>query len=170
MFDTATSGTGTLETWMVTPARPELAGPGYPDAVAEYTAAAKGRMIFEDSLVTCVFNTWTNLPLLVAAVNAATGWDLTEEEAQTVGRRAVNLCRVFNLRCGIGPELDYPSARYGSTPTDGPAQGIAIAPEWQGMLERYYRAMGWDTQRGSPLPDTLRRLGLDAVINDLPQT
>jgi aldehyde:ferredoxin oxidoreductase len=170
MFDTATSGTGTLETWMVTPARPELAGPGYPDAVAEYTASAKGRMIFEDSLVTCVFNTWTNLPLLVEAVNAATGWDLTEEEAQMVGRRAVNLFRVFNLRCGIGPELDYPSARYGSTPTDGPAQGIAIAPEWRGMLERYYHAMGWDVQHGHPLPDTLRRLGLDAVIADVPQT
>jgi aldehyde:ferredoxin oxidoreductase len=168
MFDTATSGTGTLETWMVTPVHPELAGPGYPDAVAEYTASAKGRMIFEDSLVTCVFNTWTNLPLLVEAVNAATGWDLTEEEAQTVGRRAVNLFRVFNLRAGIGPELDAPSERYGSTPVDGPAQGISIAPEWRGMLARYYRAMGWDVQRGQPLPATLRQLGLDAVIEDLP--
>jgi len=167
MFDTATSGTGTLETWMVTPPVPELSGPGYPEEVASYTAEAKGRMIFEDSLVTCVFNTWTNLPLLVKAVHAATGWEMTADEAQTIGLRAVNLIRAFNIRCGILKELDYPSERYSSTPVDGPSKGLSIIPLWNQMLERYYAAMGWDIVSGKPLPETLRKLGLDHVIPDI---
>jgi aldehyde:ferredoxin oxidoreductase len=167
MFDTATSGTGTLETWMVTPPAPELAGPGHPDKVATYTAETKGRMIFEDSLVTCVFNTWTNLPLLVEALNAATGWNFTPQEGQTVGLRAVNLIRAFNIRCGIGKEKDYPSERYGSTPMDGPTQGVSIKPVWEQMLETYYRLLGWDVISGRPLPDTLRSLDLEHVIKDI---
>jgi len=76
-------------------------------------------MVFEDSLGTCRFNTRTNMPLLSAAVSAVTGWDFIQQEAQNVGLRTITLMKVFNIRCGIGKELDYPSERYGSTPIDG---------------------------------------------------
>ena len=167
MFDTVTSGTGTLETWMITPPTPELSGPGYPAEVATYTAATKGRMIFEDSLVTCVFNTLTNMRLLVAALNAATGWDFTADEGQNVGLRAVHLIRAYNIRCGIGKTQDYPSERYGSTPVDGPSKGLSVTPVWEQMLETYYKQMGWDVLSGRPLPETLKAFGLEHIITDI---
>jgi aldehyde:ferredoxin oxidoreductase len=123
-------------------------------------------MVFEDSLVTCRFNTQTNMTLLSGAVKAATGWDFTPEEAKTVGLRAVNLMRVYNIRCGIRGK-DYPSERYGSTPKDGPYKGIGIKEHWDSMLQRYYRQMGWNTE-GIPLPQTLKKLGIEFAIADLP--
>ncbi len=64
--------------------------------------------------------------------------------------------KVFNLRAGIGRELDAPSERYGSTPVDGPNEGVGIKPVLESMLSNYYRLMGWDEETSEPLPDTLR--------------
>jgi len=84
-----------------------------------------------------------------------------------VGLRAVNLMRAFNIRAGITKELDRPSPRYGSTPVDGPSKGQNIMAYSDRMLENYYRLMGWDTETGKPLPETLKALGLDYVVKDL---
>jgi aldehyde:ferredoxin oxidoreductase len=166
MFETCVSNTGTLEIggWMDDP---KLMHPGYPMEVSTNAANINGIMVFEDSLVTCRFNTRMNLPLLTKALNAVTGWNIMPEEAKAVGLRAVNLLRAFNLRAGIGAELDRPSERYGSTPVDGPWKGISIKPYWEKMLENYYSLMGWDVKTGVPLPETLRKLGLDYVVKDL---
>jgi len=166
MFDTCTSNTGTLETANV-PNLPELSGPGYPVEVSTHEATSKGRMIFEDSLGTCRFNTRTNLPLLAEAMKATTGWDMTPEEARNVGLRAVNLMRAFNVQCGITREHDAPSERYGSTPVDGPTKGISVRPHWDEMLNNYYSILGWDIKTGKPLQETLKALGLEHVIKDI---
>jgi aldehyde:ferredoxin oxidoreductase len=166
MFDTCTSNTGTLET-ATYPRTPELVGPGYPMDVSTYEATAKGLMVFEDSLGTCRFNTRTNVPLLAEAVNTVTGWDMTQEEARTVGLRAINLMRAFNIQAGITRELDRPSERYGSTPVDGPSKGISIQPHWEAMLDNYYKLLGWDVATGKPLKETLKSLGLEHVIADI---
>jgi aldehyde:ferredoxin oxidoreductase len=79
----------------------------------------------------------------------------------------VNLARAFNLRHGIGAELDAPSVRYGSTPVDGPAAGRGIMSHLEKMLRNYYNHMGWDEVTGKPLPQTLSGLGLDFVIPQL---
>jgi aldehyde:ferredoxin oxidoreductase len=168
MFDTCVSNLGTLENFGK--AQYNLFGiPGNfdmfdPEMVSIREARIKGAMIIEDSLVTCNYNTNNQLDLLCEAVNAATGWDLTFEEAMRIGKRAVNLARVFNLRAGIGPELDAPSVRYGSTLTDGPSAGKGIMQHWDKMLRNYYRLMGWDEKTGRPLPETLKDLDLDLVI------
>jgi aldehyde:ferredoxin oxidoreductase len=138
-----------------------------PEMVSTREAQIKGAMIFDDSLVTCRYNTLSQIDLLCDAVNAATGWDMDVDEAMAIGRRAVNLARAFNLRAGIGAELDAPSPRYGSTPTDGRAAGIGIMPHWDKMLRNYYTLMGWDANTGTPLPQTLKDLGLDFVIPQL---
>jgi aldehyde:ferredoxin oxidoreductase len=137
-----------------------------PEVVSTIAAKIRGAMLFEDSLVTCRFRTGTQLDLMCRAVNAATGWSMDVPDAMVVGRRAVNIARVFNLRHGIGAELDRPSLRYGSTPSDGNAVGQGIMPHWDKMLRNYYNLMGWSEQ-GVPLPDTLRSLGLEHVIPDL---
>jgi aldehyde:ferredoxin oxidoreductase len=170
LFDTCVSSTGTIETYGFAPYKqlgmPVVYDTFDPVAVSTVEAKIKGAMIFEDSLVTCRYNTATNIDLLVELVNAATGWDMTIDEAMQVGRRAVNLFRIFNLRGGIGGDLDWPSVRYGSTPLDGPAAGRGIMPHWEKMLANYYQLMGWDGQ-GRPLPEVLSSLGLESAIMHL---
>jgi len=164
MFDKLTSNTGTLES------RPFHAfGVGIfsPQEVVAITASGKGRMSFEDTLGTCRFATLVEMKTLAEALSAATGWDFSEDEAETIGLRIVNLTRAYNFRCGHRRELEAPSPRYGSAPVDGPAQGKSIAPELNCMLNSYYQQMGWDEKSGKPLPDTLRRLGLEQAIKDI---
>jgi aldehyde:ferredoxin oxidoreductase len=171
LFDTCVSDSGALDN---TPAvadltqfgLPQRLDPFDPDLLARAEAKMKGSMQFEDSLVTCRFNTRTHMRLLVEALSAATGWDFTVEEALEVGRRAVNTMRAFNLRSGLAGDLDRPSARYGSTAPDGPAAGKSIGPHFEQMLRTYYDLMGWD-EHGKPLPATLRGLALDRVAADL---
>ena len=167
MFDTCVSNLGTLEAHMGAPFKQLGLSPVFnaydPKEVSTMVAKIKGAMIFEDSMVTCRFNTATNLELMCRAVNAATGWNIDIEEAMRVGKRAVNLARVFNLRQGIAAELDAPSLRYGSTPLDGMVAGWGIMPHWDKMLRTYYHCMGWDEKTGKPLPETLKQLGLDDV-------
>ncbi|MFC2001031.1 aldehyde ferredoxin oxidoreductase family protein [Chloroflexota bacterium] len=165
MFDKITSNTGTLE------ARPYPRNPMglfSPEEVVTVTASGKGRMSFEDTLGTCRFATLVDMEVLAEAVRAATGWeDFTEGEAETVGLRILNLTRVYNFRCGHTRELEAPSPRYGSAPVDGPAEGWSIIPVLDGMLDSYYEQMGWDKATGKPLPDTLKKLGLEHIIKDI---
>ena len=166
MFDTCVSNTGTIETHM-SAMSPGAQGPGDPIKVSTEVATTKGLMEFEDSVGTCRFNTRMNATLIAEAVSAATGWDYTAEEGKRLGLRSVNLMRAFNIRAGIGGDLDRPSRRYGSTPMDGAYVGVSIMPHWDAMLSNYYRLMGWDPDTGVPSKETLRELSLDYVIPHL---
>lgn len=163
-FDTSVSNTGTVETWE---GPIELGSfPKWEDIV-DANIHDKGAMIFEDCLVTCRFNTRTNVDLLSKAVSAVTGWDFSWEEGYLVGRRIVHLLRAFNIRQGIAERsLDKPSVRYGSTPDSGEGKNKNLTDVWDKMLDRYYIGMGWDTN-GKPLPETLAKFGLDYVARDL---
>ena len=108
-----------------------------------------------------------NPALTLDCVNAITGRALTGADALRIGRRAINQLRVFNFRHGLDPSLEAPSARYGSAPADGPAQGKAIAPYFQWMKSFYFELMGWDPATGKPLRHTLESLGLEKHISDL---
>jgi len=167
LFDTVVSNTGTIETHRSLMDSKVGNQPGNAIETSTAVALTKGVMEFDDSIGTCRFNTNENIVLEAEAVAAATGWDFTPDEAKLVGLRTVNLMKAFNIRAGIGRKLDYPSARYGSTHVDGPWKGIGIMSRWEEMLENYYRLMGWDTATGKPLPETLKNLGLEQVINDL---
>ena len=163
-FDTSVSNTGTLETW----GGPTVLG-SFPnwEEIVKANIHDKGAMMFEDSLVTCRFNTRMNVDLLSQAVSAVTGWNFSWEEGYEVGRRVVNLLRAFNVRHGVrGRSLDRPSARYGSVPDSGEGKGKSLESVWEKALDMYYAGMGWDKD-GIPLPETLERLGLGYVARDL---
>ena len=168
MLDTATSSTGTLETGPpVHPTEfgmPARINPRDPDAVAKNVGKHLGRRHFEDSLGACAFTTRTLMENMCRVLNAATGWDYTKEEAMRLGRRTAALLRAFDLRCGLGPELEWPSPRYASTPVDGPAKGESVRSHWEHMLDVWYEAVGYDRKTGRPRPETLRALGLDHLI------
>lgn len=164
MFDKITSNTGTLES------RPTVVinmGELSPEEVVAAATSGKGRMSFVDTLGTCFFSTMASMGFLAETLNAATGWDFTEEEAESVGLRIVNLARVYNFRQGHTRSLDAPSPRYGSIPADGPFAGKTFMPSLERMLDMYYQKMGWDEKTGKPLPETLERLGLEHAIKDI---
>ena len=164
MFDKITSNTGTLES------RPRVRvnmGEMSPEDVVDAATSGKGRMSFVDSLGVCFFATMASMRVLSEALSAATGWDFTVEEAEALGLRIVNLARVYNIRHGHTRELDAPSPRYGSTPVDGPFAGKTFMPSFDHMLDMYYQKMGWDEKTGKPLPETLKRLGLEYAIKDI---
>jgi aldehyde:ferredoxin oxidoreductase len=171
MLDTCTGSAGTLETGP--PVRPTEFGlparinPFDPDQVAKQVGALLGRRHFEDSLGACIFTTRTWVETLCRALNAVTGWDYTKEEVMQFGRRTAALLRAFNLRCGIGPELEKPSPRYGSVPTNGPAAGIAVEPQWERMLDVWYETVGYDRKTGRPLPEVLQHLDLEHLIPEI---
>ncbi|MFC2058114.1 aldehyde ferredoxin oxidoreductase family protein [Chloroflexota bacterium] len=165
MMDTCFSNTGTIEGAPLS-AKPQQLGltpvqdPFDPIAVSTMNAKVNGRRQFEDSLVVCGFCA-NDLQLAIDTLNAVTGWNLTISDALTIGKRIVNQLRVFNLRHGLTKEMEAPSLRYGSAPLDGPNKGISVAPHWDFIQRNYYQQMGWDTETGRPLPETLEKLGLE---------
>ncbi|UCF92514.1 MAG: hypothetical protein JSW39_30340 [Desulfobacterales bacterium] len=124
-----------------------------------------------DANGTCGFMTWNiggSTEIVREAINAVTGWDMTTEELVDVGERMMQLERAFNIRQGLTPEDDSNlSPRLLEAPKDGVAAGKSIKPYLQGMLDEYYRLMGWDKKTGKPWRSTLKRFGLDYVADDI---
>lgn len=168
LFDSCTTNTSTIESVLAGPHPSKLVGGEDinmfdPEQVARANAKYNGWSIFENSLGICRFCISSQYKTLLKAVNAVTGWSLGVEDALTIGKRTVNLLHAFNLGHGLNPETEKPSPRYGSTPTDGPAEGINIMKHFDKMLRIYRKEMGWDEETGKPLPETLRKYQLDFV-------
>ncbi|MDO8491123.1 MAG: aldehyde ferredoxin oxidoreductase C-terminal domain-containing protein [Dehalococcoidia bacterium] len=139
-----------------------------PEGAAAILAAGGGLMPLEDSMPICKL-TMVGVPEArrVEILNAVTGWDFTPEEGRELGRRTINLFRAFNVRHGHTPEMERPSVKYASAPTEGPAKGKSFLPVFDQALRRYYELMGWDRETGKPLPATLKKFGLGHVVKDL---
>lgn len=171
LIDTCLSNTGTIEVTGGAPKPEELGlkpvqNPSDPVEVSGMNAKLNGKGQFLDSLPLCRF-CMMDFKSPIEALNLITGWDMNIAEAADAGRRVVNQFRAFNFRHGLTKEMEAPSVRYGSTPVDGPAEGKAIMPQWDDLRRNYYDQMGWDPETGKPLPDTLRKLGLDDLIPGL---
>jgi len=171
LLDTCVTNTSTIEsTWAgVHPQLvdlPTVTDPFSHEEVSLMNAKFSGIRQFDDCLGTCRIAS-TDPKLQLECLNAVTGWALTLEDTFTIGRRVINQLRMFNYRHGMTKKDERPSERYGSVPIDGPARGKNIMEKWDWMLENYYRLMGWNTETGKPLPETLTKLGLSELIKDL---
>jgi aldehyde:ferredoxin oxidoreductase len=124
-----------------------------------------------DSTGQCMYVTWGMegaLKLTAETLSAATGWDFTIEELLEVGERIMHLERAFNVMHGLSPADDYSfPRRLIEAPPDGRAAGKPIAPYLKGMVNRYYDLMGWDPKSGKPWRNTLEKVGLGRVAQDL---
>jgi aldehyde:ferredoxin oxidoreductase len=173
LFDTCVSNTGTLETHdAFLRGKPPLGLPSSydrfsPEEVSTFVAKTKGLMELLDSMVICRFAAANQFELLCDILSEITGWNLTLKAAADSGKRTVNLLKVFNLRCGMTAEQDYPSEKVLIAPVDGVAKDKTIKPFWDYMRQNYYEKMGWDRMTGKPLPETLTELGLKHVIPDI---
>lgn len=156
-------------------------GAGPPDLVEQpqpqhhYPGKGKAHMTVNNyfhvgqSAGLCMFVLLTLKPDFVTdSLTYATGRRFTLDDVLTIGARIAALRTAFNLREGIrNVDLQVPRRVLGDPPLKhGPTAGRTVDLEAQ--VEDYLEAMGWDPKTGVPNQETLRKLGLDFVADDLP--
>jgi len=115
---------------------------------------------FFDCAVICHFYPY-EYHHMVDAISAAGGWDVTPDEINAVGLRAINMGRLFLLREGFTSADDTLSPRMFQALSDGPIAGKSLTQtELRHWLPVYYQRMGWDAN-GAPSQETLNTLALD---------
>jgi len=127
-----------------------------------------------DSVNLCHFVWGVSWPLYgpeqaVAMVKAVTGWDITLQELLEVGERRINMMRAFNAREGISRDQDTLSPKFFNQPLKGgPTDGVKVDKEqFEAAVQEYYLRCGWDESRGIPTRETLKRLDLIWVADQL---
>jgi aldehyde:ferredoxin oxidoreductase len=96
-------------------------------------------------------------------LSASTGWKIGGEELIKIGERVHNLQRLFNVREGFRRKDDQLPDRVLSIPEFGAYkdEGNCVIQDYQGLLDEYYEASGWDIDTGIPRKEKLEELGLE---------
>jgi aldehyde:ferredoxin oxidoreductase len=130
-----------------------------------------------DCLEVCKFITDHNghgvaMEDMAKMLHAVTGMDLTVDELRVIADRVFTLERAFLVREGITKKDDVLKGKWTKGAVSrGPHKGFTIDPQsWEKMLEAYYKTRGWDRETGIPTRETLERLGLADVADDLSKT
>lgn len=98
---------------------------------------------------------------MLLSINAATGWNLTLEDALLIGERATNMARVFNTREGFSRQDDVLPERLFQGLENGALQGKAVPrEEFEQGLTTLYALKGWDPETGHPKRERLETLSL----------
>lgn len=153
---------------------------GTPDAAFRLKYRGKGRLLkhyeewsaLADCLGVCK-NTVVNMEAIgfddaAGFLNAVSGGSVSGEDLRRACERLVNLERCYLAREGIGRPDDSLPPRFLKEPLppdSGDSAGSVV--ELQPMLDEYYEARGWDRETGRPRRDTLIRLGLIQVADEL---
>jgi len=142
------------------------------DGTPEFAARSQHFTALGDSLTQCRFVSEGGWGTEINdcyrdAINAATGWELTTEDVESIGERIYNLERLINVERGVARrETDTLSYRVMHEPIpDGPAEGMYCPPEeLDAMLTEYYAFRDWDDE-GKPTDAVLERLDLDEYVD-----
>jgi aldehyde:ferredoxin oxidoreductase len=105
----------------------------------------------------------------VEMIKSVTGWDLTVEEIMEVGRRRLDLFRVFNAREGLGRKDDkLPKKFFKQLTGTGPTAGFALThEEVDSAIDHYYKLAGWNSD-GAPTRETLKKHEIEWAAEYLP--
>lgn len=127
------------------------------DGMAEAVVEDQDENALTFSMVTCDFTAY-NYERATEWLNAL-GYEISQDEVETVGERTWNLTRLYNVREGLDREDDELPERFTEPlQAGGPADGNRITEaDFETMLEEYYDRRGW-TQDGRPSEETLGRL------------
>ena len=100
---------------------------------------------------------------------ATTGWDVSVDDLQDIGRRHLNLMRAYNAREGLTRENDtLPDKLFTKALSGGASDGIVLArDELDAGLDMYFEQAGWDAVTGVPSRTSLEDCGLGWVADDL---
>jgi aldehyde:ferredoxin oxidoreductase len=127
-----------------------------------------------DSLEICKFITAHNghgitLEDMAEMFYAVTGIKRGISEFRTIAQRIFTLERAFLVREGITKKDDFLKGKWVRGPVpSGPFKGNTIEEnKWERMLEEYYETRGWDPATGIPCKETLEKLDLQDVSEDL---
>lgn len=101
---------------------------------------------------------------LAKILSAVTGWELSVHELSIIADRVASLIRSFNVRECLNRSHDRLATRTIKEPLEGKCITEEMLDE---MLKRYYELRGWDVENGIPLTETLKRLDLYEVIDEL---
>lgn len=102
---------------------------------------------------------------LVSLCSYGIGWDTSIKELQEIGERRINMMRCFNAREGFTKKDDKLPERMFMPLPDGPNAGTRINKEdFEIALNHYYELAGWDKETGNPTEETIKRLGLEWVL------
>ena len=115
------------------------------------------------------FSSPSPTPELVEIVQAVTGWDTSTLELMQMGRRALTMARVYNLREGFTAKDDWLPPRVFTPPTSGPLSDTAVDPDrLRNAIHTYYELMGWDGATGVPTRTSLEQLDIGWAASQLP--
>lgn len=122
-------------------------------------------LIMPDVLGVCKFFMYAGVTLEQYAklLSSFTGWNLKGKDLVLIGERTNNLQRLFNTREGFSKKDDSIPDRAKQRPLFGAYQDEdrCIIKDYEGMLDEYYEARGWNTETGIPTKEKLLELGLD---------
>jgi len=104
-----------------------------------------------NSLTLCQFEN-PPVTLLVAALNAATGWNLVAEDLIPIGKRIVNIKRLLNMKLGLTRADDRLPELLLKPLEEGGAAGFV--PDMPTLLAGAYAEFGWDPATGRPSEET----------------
>jgi aldehyde:ferredoxin oxidoreductase len=102
-------------------------------------------------------------------LEAVTGWDYDLDEVYKTGARIFTMRHAFNLREGINPlARNMPGRIVGEPPLrEGNVRDITV--NYKTMSEELLRFFGWDVHTTVPSAESLRKLGLDFLVDDMAQ-
>lgn len=134
----------------------------------EELSARKARLVYYEGLKRhlsnylgiCLFIPWSQ-DQITDAVQAITGWPISNHQLEQAVIRGISLARIFNLREGFTTKNDTMPHRFSKSPANGPLKGVVVDKEEleQAKIE-YYRMLGWDTS-GIPKKASLVELNIE---------
>ncbi len=106
---------------------------------------------------------------LVDYLNAAEGWNYDGDHYMEIGERIQTLRQLFNIKQGVDPaSITLPRRMRGEPPLpSGPLKGVTLAQHRE-QVSSHWRVFGWDEKTGVPLPETVKRLGIDRLTEATP--
>jgi aldehyde:ferredoxin oxidoreductase len=132
---------------------------------------AQNDLAIRDSIGACSFaKDWFKDDLSYDRfISVITGIERTAEEFSIAGERIINMERIFNCREGFTREDDQiPERFYIDAPSSGPAKGIKVdRNEFRKIMDDYYTKRGWSLSDTSPLPEKIKELELEFVLNKI---
>jgi aldehyde:ferredoxin oxidoreductase len=144
-----------------------------PNTIDRWEEKGKGKIvkILQDALIlpdilnTCKFFMYCGIYIdhLAELLSAVTGWNIDGQELLKIGERVINLQRLFNMREGFRRDDDLLPERMKQKPAFGfyKNEGRCAIKDFEGMLDEYYTARGWDAKTGIPTKEKLLELELE---------
>jgi len=115
----------------------------------------------------CLFG-YISYPIqsLPKQLSAVTGWDFGLDEVFKTGMRIGTIRHAFNLREGHNPlTRNLPGRLIGDPPlSEGNVKGVTV--DHKTLNREYLEFCGWDVHTTIPSEESLRKLGMDFLIED----